>query len=47
MRPILAIAGTTVGEAIRRKVLLVILLVGVLFLSILPVLSYPKLVLGL
>jgi ABC-type transport system involved in multi-copper enzyme maturation permease subunit len=36
MKPILAIASTTVGEAVRRKVLLVIMLVGVLFLGIAP-----------
>jgi len=36
LRPILAIASTTVGEAIRRKVLLVILLIGVLFLVVAP-----------
>lgn len=36
MRPILSIASTTVGEAIRRRVLLVIMLVGVLFLAIAP-----------
>lgn len=36
MRAILAIASTTVGEAIRRKVLLIILLIGLLFLSIAP-----------
>ncbi len=36
MRPILAIAGTTVGEAIRRKVLLIILLIGVLILVLAP-----------
>ncbi len=36
MRPILAIAGTTVGEAIRRKVLLIILLIGTLFLVVAP-----------
>lgn len=36
MRAILAIASTTVGEAIRRKVLLVILLIGLLLLSIAP-----------
>lgn len=36
MRPILAIAATTIGEAIRRKVLLVILLIGLLFLIIAP-----------
>lgn len=39
MRAVWAIASTTVGEAIRRKVLLVILLVGVLFLAIAPGLS--------
>lgn len=39
MRVILAIAGTTIGEAIRRKVLLVILLIGVLFVAIAPGLS--------
>lgn len=36
MRVIWSIATTTVGEAIRRKVLLVILLIGVLFLAIAP-----------
>jgi ABC-type transport system involved in multi-copper enzyme maturation permease subunit len=36
LRPILAIAQTTVGEAIRRKVLLVILLIGVLFIVVAP-----------
>lgn len=36
MRQILAIAGTTVGEAIRRRVLLVILLVGLFFLVTAP-----------
>jgi len=36
MRPILAIAGTTVGEAIRRKVLLIILLIGLIFLFVAP-----------
>ena len=36
MRPILAIAATTVGEAIRRRVLLVILLIGVLFIVVAP-----------
>lgn len=36
MRPIVAIAGTTIGEAIRRKVLLIILLIGVIFLIIAP-----------
>ncbi len=36
MKAIIAIAGTTVGEAIRRKVLLIILLVGLLVLFIAP-----------
>ncbi len=36
MRAIYSIAGTTVNEAIRRKVLLVILLVGLLILFIAP-----------
>jgi ABC-type transport system involved in multi-copper enzyme maturation permease subunit len=36
VRPIIAIASTTVGEAIRRKVLLIILLIGVLFLVVAP-----------
>ncbi len=36
MRPIIAIASTTIGEAIRRKVLLIILLIGVLFMVIAP-----------
>ncbi len=36
MRPIISIASTTVGEAIRRRVLLIILLIGVLFLAIAP-----------
>ena len=39
MRPILAIASTTVGEAIRRKVLLIILLIGLVFLFVAPGLS--------
>lgn len=39
MRVIYSIAATTVGEAIRRRVLLVILLIGVLFLAIAPGLS--------
>lgn len=39
MRPILSIASTTVGEAVRRRVLLVILLVGLLGLIIMPGLS--------
>jgi len=36
MRPIIAIAKTTVGEAIRRKVLLIILLLAVALLFIAP-----------
>jgi ABC-type transport system involved in multi-copper enzyme maturation permease subunit len=36
LRPIIAIAATTVGEAIRRRVLLVILLIGVLFIVVAP-----------
>jgi ABC-type transport system involved in multi-copper enzyme maturation permease subunit len=36
MNAIWAIASTTVGEAIRRRVLLIILLIGVLLLSIIP-----------
>lgn len=36
MRPILSIASTTIGEAIRRKVLLIILLIGVAFLVVAP-----------
>ena len=36
MRPIIAIAKTTIGEAIRRRVLLIILLIGVLFLVVAP-----------
>lgn len=39
MKVIWSIATTTVGEAIRRRVLLVILLIGVLFLAIAPGLS--------
>jgi ABC-type transport system involved in multi-copper enzyme maturation permease subunit len=39
MKAIYAIASTTVGEAIRRKVLLVILLIGVLIVAIAPGLS--------
>lgn len=39
MSVILSIAKTTLGEAIRRRVLLVILLVGVLFLAIAPALE--------
>jgi len=34
--PIFSIASTTIGEAIRRRVLLIILLIGVLFLAIAP-----------
>lgn len=36
MRPIISIAKTTIGEAIRRRVLLIILLIGVLFLVVAP-----------
>ncbi|MBL8087758.1 MAG: ABC transporter permease [Chthonomonas sp.] len=36
MRVIYSIAATTVGEAIRRKVLLIILFIGVLFVAIAP-----------
>lgn len=39
MNAVFAIATTTVGEAIRRRVLLVILMIGVLLLSIVPSLS--------
>lgn len=39
MRVILSIASTTIGEAVRRRVLLVILLIAVLFLAIAPGLS--------
>lgn len=39
MKTILSIARTTVGEAIRRRVLLVILLIGLLFLVVAPGLS--------
>ncbi|MHB8636045.1 MAG: ABC transporter permease [Fimbriimonadaceae bacterium] len=39
MNVIWNIASTTVGEAIRRRVLLVILLIGVLLLSIIPALG--------
>lgn len=39
MNVILSIAKTTLGEAIRRRVLLVILLIGVLFLAIAPALE--------
>jgi len=36
VRPILSIATTTVGEAIRRRVLLIILLIGLLFMFVAP-----------
>jgi ABC-type transport system involved in multi-copper enzyme maturation permease subunit len=36
VRQIYAIASTTLGEAIRRRVLLIILLIGVLFLVVAP-----------
>lgn len=36
MRAVWAIASTTVGEAIRRKVLLIILLIGVIFMVVAP-----------
>ena len=39
MNAILAIAGTTLGEAIRRRVLLIILMVGLAFLVIAPSLN--------
>jgi ABC-type transport system involved in multi-copper enzyme maturation permease subunit len=39
VRVIWSIAATTVGEAVRRKVLLIILLVGVLLLTIAPALG--------
>jgi len=39
MQAIWAIATSTVGEAVRRKVLLVILLIAMLLLSIIPALS--------
>ena len=39
MNAIWAIATTTVGEAVRRRVLLIILMIGVLLLSIIPSLS--------
>jgi ABC-type transport system involved in multi-copper enzyme maturation permease subunit len=39
LKVIWSIAATTVGEAIRRRVLLIILLIGVLFLAIAPGLS--------
>ena len=39
MTAIWAIAATTVGEAVRRRVLLIILMIGVLLLSIVPALG--------
>lgn len=36
MNAIYAIASTTLGEAVRRRVLLIILMIGVLLLSIIP-----------
>lgn len=39
MRAIFSIAKTTVGEAVRRKVLLVILLIGLLFVVVAPSLT--------
>lgn len=39
MNAIWSIATTTLGEAIRRRVLLVILMIGVLLLSVIPALS--------
>ena len=39
MKIIFSIAATTVGEAIRRKVLLVILLIGLLFVIVAPALN--------
>ncbi|HRJ27184.1 MAG TPA: ABC transporter permease [Fimbriimonadaceae bacterium] len=36
MRVIFSIAGTTIGEAVRRRILLIILFIGVLFLAIAP-----------
>lgn len=36
MRSILSIASTTVGEAVRRKVLLIILLIGLVFMIVAP-----------
>lgn len=36
MKPILAIASTTLGEAIRRRVLLIILFIGVLLIVFMP-----------
>ena len=39
MRPILAIAKATVGEAIRRRVLLIILFIATILLFIAPLLG--------
>lgn len=39
MKTIISIASTTVGEAVRRRVLLVILLIGLLFLIVAPALN--------
>ena len=39
IRVITAIASTTLGEAIRRRVLLVILLIGVMFIAVAPALK--------
>ena len=39
MRPVIAIAKATVGEAIRRKVLLIILFIAVLLLLVAPLLG--------
>lgn len=39
MRPIFAIAATTLGEAIRRRVLLIILLIGLVFIVVAPALG--------
>lgn len=36
MRAVLAIASTTIGEAIRRRVLLIILFIGLFFLAVAP-----------
>ncbi|MGV3616356.1 MAG: ABC transporter permease [Fimbriimonas sp.] len=36
MKPIISIAKTTIGEAIRRRVLLIILLIGVVLLVVAP-----------
>lgn len=39
MKAVISIAKTTVGEAVRRRVLLIILMIGVLLLTIIPSLS--------